>query len=233
MIPTPVAPVPWLLDTLWQDQDQGGQAYRLIVYKMVPCPCGNTPDAPANTACQACGGTGLLYPTGPRSVLGLVNNVSLTTELVVQGLAEAGDLQVWTRPGQVHLDPFDLVLVPWTVGVPMTGQLLTRGDGPTDTLGYRAALVEAAWTVDPTTGLVTLYQTPRDFVVDGRTITWVGRAPAPGTLYALRYTGDFEWVVFAPPEQYVAFGVDLGQRALLRKRYLRLPNAPALSLLEG
>lgn len=229
----PVTPLPWLFENLWQDQAQGGQAYRLTVYKMAPCPCGTTPGSPPNMSCQACGGTGILYPTPPRQTLGIVTEVTLHTDLVPMGLAQPGDLQVSTRPGQVHLDPFDLVFVPWTVGVPMEGVLLVRGSGPTDRLPYRAAFVEGAWTVDAATGQVTSYQLDQDFTVSGITVTWTGRAPSPGTQYTLRYSGDFEWVVFDPPQQRVAFGVDLGQRALLRKRYILLPNAPPLTLLAG
>lgn len=229
----PVAPIPWLMEGLWQDQDQGGQAYRLTVYKMTPCPCGTEPGTPPNSACQACGGTGILYPTPARTVLGLVTNVTLQTDLVAMGLAEPGDLQVSTRPGQLHLDPFDLCFVPWSMGIPMTGELITRGTGPTDTLHYRAALVEGAWTVDPTTGQITPYTLLNDFTVSGRTVTWIGQQPRAGSQYTMRYSGDFEWVVFKPPDQRVAFGVDLGQRAILRKRYILLPNAPPTTLLEG
>ncbi len=229
----PVAPVPWLMEGLWQDQDQGGQAYRLTVYKMTPCPCGASPTSPANTACQACGGTGILYPTPARSVLGLVSNVTLRTDLVAMGLAEAGDLQISTRPGQLHLDPFDLCFVPWAVGIPMSGELVVRGSGLTDALHYRAALVEGIWTVDAATGQITPYTLNQDYTVTGRMVTWIGRMPPTGTEYTIRYSGDFEWVVYNPPDQRVAFGVDLGQRAVLRKRYIVLPNAPALSLLEG
>jgi hypothetical protein len=163
----------------------------------------------------------------------LVSNVTLHTDLVAMGLAEVGDLQVSTRPGQLHLDPFDLCFVPWSVGVPMTGALMTRGSGSTDTLGYRAALVEGVWTVDATTGRITPYLLDQDFTVQGRVITWIGAAPPTGTVYSIRYSGDFEWVVFDPPDQRLAFGVDLGQRAILRKRYILLPNAPPLTLLEG
>ncbi len=227
----PVTPVPWLFEGLWQDQDQGGQAYRLTVYKMAPCPCGAQPGQPADMSCVACGGTGILYPTPPRTLLGIVTNVTLQTDLVAMGLAEAGDLQISTRPGQGHLDPFDLCFVPWSMGIPVSGQIMQRGTGSTDQLPYRAALVEGIWTVDPTTGMVTPYTLQTDFTVHGRTITWIGRTPPVGTQYTIRYSGDFEWVVFHPPDQRVAFGVDLGERAILRKRYILLPNAPALSLL--
>ena len=229
----PVAPVPWLFEGLWQDQAQGGQAYRLTVYKMTPCPCGVEPGTPPNSACAACGGTGILYPSPARSVLGIVTNVTLQTDLVAMGLAEPGDLQISTRPGQLHLDPFDLCFVPWSMGIPMTGELVMRGTGPTDQLNYRAAMVEGAWTVDATTGQVTPYTFLNDFTVSGRTVTWVGQQPPPATQYTIRYSGDFEWVVFKPPDQRVAFGVDLGERAVLRKRFILLKNAPPLSLLEG
>ena len=226
-------PVPWLYQGLWQEQDQGGQAYTLIVYKMAPCPCGQNPGSPADLSCQACAGTGILYPVPPRRVLGLVSRLDLKTELVAMGLAQSGDLQVSTQPGALHLDPFDLCFVPWDVGVPMMGQLVVRGTGAADTLSYRATLAEGVWTVDATTGQITTYQVDQDFTVAGRTVTWVGNSPPAGTQYTIRYSGDFEWVVFDAPDQRVAFGVDLGQRALLRKRYLLLPNAPPTTLLEG
>jgi len=229
----PVAPIPWLLQTLWADQAVGGQAYTLRVYKMTPCPCGASPQAGPALACQACGGTGLLYPLPPRSVLGIVSAVTLHTDLLALGVAQAGDLQVSTQPGALHLEPWDLVLVPWSTGLPMDGEVLQRGPGPTDTLHYRARLVEGAWSVVPATGAVTAYQLGRDFQVVDRTVTWMGSAPAVGTQYTLRYAGDFEWVVWDPPDPRMAFGVDLGQRAVLRKRYLVLRNAPPLSLLEG
>lgn len=231
MTPRGAEPIPWLYQGLWRAQDQGGQAYALTVYKSAPCPCGNTPDSPSQITCLACGGTGLLYPMPGRTVLGLVSEVTLHQHLIEEGLAQPGDLQVSTQPGQLHLDPFDLCRIPWAVGVPVTGTTLVRGPGATDALPYAAVLVEGAWTVDPTTGAVTAYMPDRDFTVAGHTLTWVGRQPAVGTQYALRFNGDFDWVVFDPPDQRVAFGRDLGQRARLRKRYLVLPNAPRL--LEG
>jgi len=227
----PATPIPWLYQGLWQAQDQGGQAYALSVYKNAPCPCGNTPDSPSKITCAACAGTGLLYPMPSRTVLGIVSDVTLHQELLMQGLAQPGDLQVSTQPGQLHLDPFDLCLIPWTVGVPVTGDVLVRGTGTTDQLPYRAVLVEGVWTVNPTTGQITTYTAGQDFTVQGKVITWIGRQPAAGAQYTIRFNGDFEWIVFDPPDQRVAFGQDLGQRAILRKRYLVLPDAP--SLLEG
>lgn len=229
----PVAPVPWLLGSLWADQDHGGQAYRLTVYKMASCPCGASPEDGPALDCRACGGTGLLYPMPGRHVLGIVSDVSLHTELMALGVAQPGDLQISTQPGALHLEPWDLVFVPWTTGLPMNGELVTRGYGPTDALRYRARLVEGAWSVVPATGTVTAYALGTDFTVDDRTVTWIGARPAAGDLYTIRYSGDFEWVVFNPPDQRVGFGVDLGQRALLRKRYLALRDAPPLTLLEG
>lgn len=231
----PVKPVPWLYQGLWQAQSAGGQGYTLQVYKMAPCPCGRTPASPPDMSCQACGGTGLLYPVPAQTVQALVSQVDLSTELVAMGLAQPGDLQVSTQPGQLHLDPFDLCFIGWDIGMPVSGEVVARGPGSADALQYRAALVEGIWTVDPVTGQHTPYQRGTDFQVQGRTVTWLagGTAPAPGTLYTIRYSGDFEWIVYQPPDQRVAFGVDLGQRAVLRKRYLVLPNAPAATLLES
>lgn len=228
MIRNPVAPVPWLLSALWQAQDQGGQAYTVTVYKMAPCPCGATPESPNNINCAACGGTGFLYPTPPRETVALVSQIDLHTHLMEQGLAQPGDLLLSTQPGAVHLDPFDLCLIRWGPGLPVTGEVLVRGTGATDHLPYRAVTVEGAWTVDSATGQITTYALDRDFTVTDHTVTWIGRAPAAGTSYTLRYSADFEWVVFDPPDQRLAFGVDLGQRVIVRKRFLVLPNAPRL-----
>lgn len=224
----PAAPMPWLLRSLWQAQDQGGQAYTVAVYKYAPCPCGNTPASPNNITCVACGGTGLLYPRPARTTHAVIHTITLHTQLLAQGLAQPGDVLCSTEPGAVHLDPFDLCRIAWGPGIPVTGQVVVRGTGPSDPLPYPVETIEGVWTVDPTTGIVTPYTTPTDWRPLPQGVAWVGRAPAAGTQYTVRYSAAFDWVVFDPPDQRVAFGRDLGQRAILRKRYLVLPDAPTL-----
>jgi len=223
-----VAPIPWLYNQLWQAQDQGGFAYEVTVYKSASCPCGNTPESPNNINCAACGGFGVLYPNAPVFVLALVSNIDQNLDLVQYGLMEYGDMVLSPMPGAIHLDDYDLVMLPWPIGVPTYSQVLTRGSGTTDNADYNIAVAEAAWTVDPNTGIATEYNPPTDFTYSGKTITWVGNTPITGDVYSIRYGAQFEWVAFNPPSPRLAFGQDLGQRAVLRKRHIILPNAPTL-----
>lgn len=231
---TPVAPIPWLYDTLWTSQDAGGQfAYTAAVYKSAFCPCGNTPTSPSNINCEACGGYGILYPEPAFQALVLVSGIEQNLDLVQYGLMEDGDLVVSPKPGSIHFDSFDLLILPWSIGTPTYSEVLARSaSGATDTATYRLLNVSGAWTVDSTTGQITSYVPNTDFTYDGKTITWVGNQPTAGGQYSLRYDAQFEWVSFNPASPRVAFGQDLGQKAVFRKRHILLPNAPTL-LLQG
>ncbi len=224
-----VAPIPWLSAHLWQAQDEGGAAFRVKVYKMAWCPCGSKPGEPARITCAACGGTGLLYPLPPREILALISDLEQHSDLVQAGLMTYGDLVISTQPGQDPMNDYDLCILPMEYGVPAEGQVIARGSGTTDDAWYRLQTVEGAWTVDADTGVVAPYTPGTDFTWDGKVITWLSaNQPSQGQNYTIRYTGRFEWVAFDPPSPRQAFGQDLGQRAVLRKRHVILPNAPTL-----
>ncbi|MCL6442459.1 MAG: hypothetical protein K6T83_03170 [Alicyclobacillus sp.] len=228
---SPVSPIPWLFDTLWNSQDaQGPFAYEATVYKASFCPCGNTPNSPNNINCAACGGYGILYPVPPEQIPVLISDVNQNLNLLQYGLAEDGDMIVSPQPGTIHFDNFDLLILPWSIGVPTFSQVLSRGSGPTDTAYYRILNVTAAWTVDPVKGTAQKYLPGTDFTYEGKEITWLdtGNAPNEGQLYSIRYDAQFEWVAYNPPQPRVAFGQDLGQKAVFRKRHILLPNAPLL-----
>ncbi len=232
----PIAsPIPWLYQTLWQAQDEGGSfAYKATVYKASLCPCGNTPTDPNNINCAACGGYGILYPLSAIEALVLISDITQNLDLVQYGLMEDGDLVVSPAPGNIHFDNFDLLMLPWTIGTPTFSEILVRGSGTTDAATYRVLNITGAWTVNVTTGASTEYVPNRDFTYDGKVITWIsGRAqPAAGVQYSIRYDAQFEWVSYNPPEPRVAWGQDLGQKAVFRKRHILLPNAPT-ELLRG
>lgn len=178
--------------------------------------------------CEACDGTGLLYPTAPLEALAMVSDISQDQNLMQYGQFVPGDLVLSPMPGTVHIDDFDLVILPWTIGTPTYSQVITRGSGTTDQTDYRLMNVNGAWTVDPVTGVSTEYKPNEDFTFNGRTVTWVGNTPAQGANYSIHYDAQFEWVAFNPPSPRVAFGRDLGQRAVLRKRHIVFPNAKSL-----
>jgi len=222
-----VAPIPWLYQGLWQSQDQGGFGYTVTYWKAAACPCGNTPDSPNNITCQACGGYGVLYPDNPQQMLAMVSGIDQNIDLVQQGLMEYGDMVLSPMPGTAHIDDFDLVILPWQTGVPTHSEIFTHV-GNVDMVNYRMMNVEGAWTVNPTTGVSTKYIPGQDFTYLSKTITWIGNQPAINSLVSLRYGAQFEWVAFNPPQPRIAFGQDLGQRAIFRKRHILLPNAPML-----
>jgi hypothetical protein len=224
-------PVPWLYQPLWQSQAAGGFGYQAKVYKSVLCPCGNSPGSPNNINCAACGGYGILYPEPSLETTVLIPSIDQNLELMQYGLMEQGDMVVSPMPGTLHFDDFDLVIMPFLPGVPTFSETFQRGSGDTDQSAYRMVNVEGAWTVDPVTGISTKFTPNQDFTFSGKTITWIGEQPAPGQLYSIRYGALFEWVSFNPASPRYAFGQDLGQKAVLRKRHIVLPNAP--NLIEG
>lgn len=236
---SPIQPVPWLFNQLWESQDaQGPFAYKAVVYKAALCPCRSTPTGSQSQNCQACGGNGVLYPTPPENVPVLVSDITQNLDLMQYGLMEDGDLVVSPEPGSIHFDNFDLILLPWSIGVPTYSEVIVKGNTDTDATSYRILNVTAAWTVDPSAGTSQAYKPGFDFTYDafesttppGKSITWLstGNAPSDGQLYSIRYDAQFEWVAYNPPQPRVAFGVDLGQKAVFRKRHILLPNAPSL-----
>lgn len=212
-------------------KDKGEYVY---VYRSMLCPCGSDPSR-AYIACPLCGGTGRIYPDPP-----ILKKVILTSveqeapELVAQGLAIAGDI-VMTEiiADDSPVEQFDIVIPKWQ-GTPYMGQIVTRGTSSTDTLFYKAYSVDKCISVDTSTGTITTYIPNVDFVVNGNTITWISsNQPAPNTNYSIRYTTQFEYVVFQPSLIRRENSTELGAKALLRKRHLVLPNLPANYLKEA
>ena len=229
VLPPPgTGPVPWLYQQLWQAQGSNGL---LTVYRAAYCPCttpapGTVPDpGQGDPSCPLCGGTAFVYPSAPFTIQAVVTDATSDTDLIATGLAEPGDIIVGTFPGGAHLALWDLALLPWNIGVPDQGQLLVRGTGSTDQTWYRMEDFHGAWS--EVNGALTTYQLGQDFAWSGRTITWLpgGNAPAFGQTYSVRYAARFEWICRKEPQAIVAFGQDLGQRAVLRKRHEVLPGA--------
>jgi len=222
--PPIVEPVDWLYGTLWNSE-----AYQCTLYKQAFCPCGSSlnPNR-ALTTCNACHGWGWIYPFPPQKIQGLVSDVKMRKDLLDLGLAMPGDLLFSPAPGMAHLSDYDLILLPWKQGVPSEGQIIQRGGGPTDKTYYRMDWVQGVWTVDPATGGITQYVPNVDFTWQGNEITWTGNQPSQGTYYSIQYSGMFEWICFVSPQPRIAFGRDLGQRVILRKRHVVDPNSPLL-----
>ncbi len=226
--PPATGPIPWLYQQLWQAQGQQGT---LLVYRGAYCPCttamaGTRPDpGQGDPNCPLCGGIGLLYPQAPIPVQALVTASISQRALVEAGLAEPGTLSVATPPGGPQLSLWDLCLLPWLSGIASQGQLLTRGSGTTDQTWYRMETLDGVWSEQ--NGALVTYLQGTDYSWSGRTITWLsgGNPPTPGQVYSVRYGARFEWICAGAPQSVVAWGQDLGQRALLKKRHEVFPSA--------
>ena len=222
-----VTPIPWLFNELWQ-----AESYTVTYYMSALCACKSVNPGKANINCQVCHGFGWFYPFPAKTLRGLVSDVKMRKDLLAMGIAEPGDLLFSPEPGTAHLSDYDLILLRWPQGVPSEGQVIIRGSGATDEAYYRMDWVQGAWETNPTTGVVISYTPKVDFTWDGRTITWVGRKPVTADPYSIQYSGSFEWIAFVSPQPRIAFGQDLGQRVILRKRHIVTPNVPLLATVD-
>ncbi len=223
-----LSPVPWLFNELWLSE-----SYEVSYFMSAFCACKGINPGKANINCKVCHGFGWFYPYPGVKLCGLVSDLKMRKDLLAVGMGEPGDLLFSPEPGQAHLSDYDLILLPWKQGVPSEGQVIIRGGNSAlpanqDETYYRMDWVQGAWVTSPATGVVTSYTPGVDFTWDGRTITWVGNQPSAGATYSIQYSGLFEWISFVSPQPRIAFGQDLGQRVILRKRHIVTPNAPLL-----
>lgn len=215
-----LSPVPWLYQGLWQSE-----SYEATLYKSAFCTCGETNPNESRPTCAVCHGFGYFYPFPPEQIRGLISDVKIDKKLIEVGFAMPGDLLFSPLPGTAHLSDFDLIILPWRQGVPSEGEVIVRGSDSTlpanvDNASYRMDWVQGAWTTNADTGVVTPYIPNTDFTWNGRQITWIGNQPAVGTPYSIQYSGMFEWIAYTSPQPRIAFGQDLGQRVVLRKRHI-------------
>ena len=197
---------------------------RVLLYRAVPCPCGNQPGGPSNINCQACGGLGRFYPDPPVTTRMVLTQVTQRQTLEAYGELIPGDMVADQPPHAPQLSILDIVLPTWSRGEPYEGDEVARGTTASDSLTYRAQEVFFCGTVDPATGASTAYVQGVDFSVAGKAITWLtgGSAPSAGALYAVRYNAQFEWSPWLPGQVRYERGTNLGQRTALRKRHLAL-----------
>lgn len=203
-------------------------------YQAAQCPCmsGTGTDGQPNLNCAACGGLGYWYPNPAQTLAVILTEVKQAFQLTEEGWAMPGtDLIAGFAPA-ASLPAYGDLIWPtrWRQGEPFEGQRVVRGSGSTDALWYTATTVDYCATVDPTTGLATVYQPGVDFSVSGKTVTWLGTTnqPPAGSLYTIRYNAQFEWVVYQPPQVRLERATSLGPQAILRKRHVVLANLPGV-----
>jgi hypothetical protein len=180
--------------------------------------------------CPRCNGDGYIF-RNPRKVTAMITGISETRERLEQGWSEPGDCIMSVRPGY-QVTAGDMVTFTWGQPVP-DGQVLIRGAGQAsenssretglapneDRLWYAGS--DSIWCEDEDGNTYT----DGDFRLDGsKIITWLGRQPADGKRYVIKYNAYLEWIAFQHPNVRRDRGRDLGGRVMLRKRHVVLLN---------
>ena len=192
------------------------------------CACGARPDANrANVNCQACFGAGYLYDP-PYVTRGAVIGIQAQRIMLETGVADLGDLLLSLSPFEPEqIRDWDKVeIVGWDDGELFSGEVLVRGGGPYDRLTYEPVVFHKAFTVFPSTGVITMYVEGTSFTLAGRNLTWVPGQPQPTYMqtYTADYSPRYEWVAFNPQVHRYEQAENLGQRVLLKRRHVVLPN---------
>jgi len=188
------------------------------------CPCGlgaNKDAGRSRPTCPVCHGFGFRY-MNPTNLTGIITAVRFDKQQVEGGIAEPGDLYLGLSPYDAsNISDYDSFRLPgWNVGHTYEGEIQRRQQVGGDVLNYEVKKVYECYVVDQPTGIITSFTTPDDFTVTGRTLSWVtGHGPAVDQMYSIKYNALFEWIAFVTPVQRMEQGINLGTKALLRKRH--------------
>lgn len=189
--------------------------------------------------CQKCGGNGTIY-RDPVLVRGIATNIRQQKNVLDSGLVEPGDMQFSIGPGFVDcgqqyrkISQGDKLTATWSQPL-SEGQTIVRG---ASTMGENLRLAnnvqedEDRLTYEPETAIwcedenQVVYTHPDFELGPGRVIKWVGKQPAIGTKYVIKYQAYFEWLVWSQPQERVDRGNrDLGSLLFLRKRHVAFIN---------
>jgi hypothetical protein len=200
-------------------------------YRGQLCPCADDRDpSRSDPTCKVCHGQGIFW-RDQGTLQGIITGMHADRSgrfWLQNGVALPEDMLFSQDPlARRQAADFDLIVPRWTKGFPFQGELLVRGQD--DRLFYRATngVLGTVLEVDAASGAIVEYAPGTDYTVDPdwQTLHWVpGRGPVEGTQYSVKYHARYEFVCFNPPAQRFERGVDIGQRALLRKRHLPMPT---------
>lgn len=179
--------------------------------------------------CENCHGYGFIYRNATK-VLGLLTAVNAgNRQLIDLGLALPGDCVFSPSLYEQEMQDMDRVTLCIT-DVLHEGQVIQRNAAhlsnrrtvPTtlsvneDRLWYNGNGC-AIWCEDENN---VVYNVDVDFQIVDNVIRWIGKKPADGVYYTVKYHYYPEWIVYASPLQRVDRGRNLQQRVVLRKKHV-------------
>lgn len=188
--------------------------------------------------CQNCHGSGIIYRDAQR-VLGLLTQVNAgNRQLLDIGLAMPGDCVFSPSLQFEEMEDMDKVTLCLT-DVLTEGQVIQRNAAhrsdakwrPTDLgtdedrLWYSSSGC-AVWCEDENN---VVYNADADFQLIDNKIKWIGKKPADGVFYTLKYHYYPEWIVYASPLKRVDAGRNLQQRVVLRKKHVMQTQATSVA----
>lgn len=203
-----------------------GHGETLLWRRASKCPCSlDGGSSRALLACKACGGAGWLYDA-PKIIVAIFIVITNQKEYLETGVLQPGDVLMGCAPAEANfISDWDMIQPTWPIGEPFEGDVIVRGDeNNPDKLSYAPVKVLNCFTIDATTGVQTFYTQGLDFTISGRFVTWITHL-AQGTQYSIKYSTNYEWIVFATPADRFDKGWDIGQKIPLRKRHIILPNS--------
>lgn len=179
--------------------------------------------------CQNCFGTGFIYRNATK-VLGLLTGVNAgNRQLLDIGVAQPGDCVFSPSLQSLEMQDMDRVTLCIT-DVLNEGQTIQRAAAhlsnarlrPTDLATTEDRLWYSGngcvvWCEDENN---VVYDVGGDFEIVDNVIRWIGRKPADGVFYVLKYNYYPEWIVYASPLQRFDRGRSLQGRVMLRKKHV-------------
>ncbi len=224
---------------------------KLVHAVAIKCPCRNEDvfasmgEDGANAVSVAnhalCGNERWLY-RDPKPIIGLVTGMNQQLTTVEMGFAQPGDmlfspqlLDKGTGCQQRAIGQWDRL----TATIPQIldgGQVIIRGAG---TAGENRGLTasdglaeneDRLW-YEPAGAPVLcidfngIEYAAGDYILGpGKKIAWLGKQPADGVRYSLKYMALLEWIAVLPPQERYEQQRSIGQRVMLRKWHVERVN---------
>ena len=184
--------------------------------------------------CEACHGDGFIYRNA-QVIIGLLTQVNAgNRQLIDIGLAFPGDCVFSPSLGAPEINDMDKITLCIT-DVLNEGQVIQRNAARLSNAKFRHTALAAnedrlwyagdgcaVWCEDENN---VVYNVDGDYVIENNVLRWVGKRPADGVFYTIKYAYYPEWIVYASPLQRFDRGRDLKQRVVLRKKHTAFMNS--------
>lgn len=193
--------------------EEGEEVRHLIGLR---CFC-HGPDGQPDPNCTQHEAGGWLY-TAEQTITGLVTDISQDMQLMETGVFMPGDC-VFSPLSDHKVSEGDKIIFTWPLPYGQ-GDARVRGTGNSERLYYTPAQGMAC--IDEN-GV--FYISDVDYKFQGKDVLWkwtgkIGKAPAAGVRYSIKYMAYIEWLAFVPPVTRISNGTDLGEKVILRKKHL-------------